>query len=145
MNLSSVSIAAPAVCLAVLLSACGGGGGGGDSGTLRLALTDAPACGFEVRLSTAECTLRGCAESADYEPDDEDEDEDEGKDDDEDRDANSDADERGGGCMASLAGLKRMYGSRWVKYAEDHGIDLDTLITQLSNKLDQAQAGPDGM
>ncbi|MDD5325728.1 MAG: DUF4382 domain-containing protein [Polaromonas sp.] len=35
------------------LAACGGGGGGGggaaaDSGTLRLALTDAPACGFDA-------------------------------------------------------------------------------------------------
>ncbi len=32
------------------LASCGGGGGGGDagsSGTLRLALTDAPACGFD--------------------------------------------------------------------------------------------------
>jgi hypothetical protein len=32
------------------LAACGGGGGGGgtaDSGTLRLALTDAPACGYD--------------------------------------------------------------------------------------------------
>jgi len=39
--------------LALLLTACGGGGGGGDgtagagTGTLRLALTDAPACGYD--------------------------------------------------------------------------------------------------
>jgi len=46
MNLSTASIAAPVACLAVLLSACGGGGGN-DSGMLRLALTDAPACGFD--------------------------------------------------------------------------------------------------
>ena len=54
MNPSSVSITAPAVCLAVLLSACGGGGRGGDSGTLRLALTDAPACGFDSVFITIE-------------------------------------------------------------------------------------------
>ena len=37
------------VTLAALLGACGGGGGGGstDSGTMRLALTDAPACGYD--------------------------------------------------------------------------------------------------
>lgn len=39
--------------LALLLAACGGGGGGADvtagggTGTLRLALTDAPACGYD--------------------------------------------------------------------------------------------------
>jgi len=46
MNRTNVSIAASAASLAVVLSACGGGGGA-DSGTLRLALTDAPACGFD--------------------------------------------------------------------------------------------------
>lgn len=32
---------------AALLAACGGGGGSGDSGSLRVAVTDAPACGFD--------------------------------------------------------------------------------------------------
>ncbi|MBA3056904.1 MAG: DUF4382 domain-containing protein [Gammaproteobacteria bacterium] len=30
------------------LAACGGGGGSADNGTLRLALTDAPACGYDA-------------------------------------------------------------------------------------------------
>ncbi len=34
--------------LVVSLAACGGGGGTADSGTLRLALTDAPACGYDA-------------------------------------------------------------------------------------------------
>ena len=38
---------ATAVAVSALLCACGGGGSGSDSGTLRLALTDAPACGFD--------------------------------------------------------------------------------------------------
>lgn len=38
--------AAAAVSVAALLGACGGGGSS-DSGTLRLALTDAPACGYD--------------------------------------------------------------------------------------------------
>ncbi|WP_119154465.1 DUF4382 domain-containing protein [Caldimonas tepidiphila] len=38
-----------------VLSACGGGGGsGGGEGTLRMALTDAPACGFEEVNVTVE-------------------------------------------------------------------------------------------
>ena len=37
------------------LAACGGGGGGGaDSGTLRLALTDAPSCGYDAVNVTIE-------------------------------------------------------------------------------------------
>lgn len=41
---------------AVTLVACGGGGGGGDSGTgtMRLSLTDAPACGYEEVFVTVE-------------------------------------------------------------------------------------------
>lgn len=31
----------------LLLAACGGGGSDSSSGTLRLALTDAPACGYD--------------------------------------------------------------------------------------------------
>jgi hypothetical protein len=67
MNQSSASIAASAVCLAVLLSACGGGGGG-DSGTLRLALTDAPACGFDrvdVTVQKVRVHKSGSANEAD--------------------------------------------------------------------------------
>ncbi|MCW5651314.1 MAG: DUF4382 domain-containing protein [Ramlibacter sp.] len=45
--------------LALGLTACGGGGGGGDTasgstGTLRLAMTDAPACGFDAVNVTVE-------------------------------------------------------------------------------------------
>ena len=36
------------------LAACGGGGGGADSGTLRLALTDAPSCGYDAVNVTIE-------------------------------------------------------------------------------------------
>lgn len=36
-----------AIGLAALLSACGGGGSGGGTGTLQVALTDAPSCGFD--------------------------------------------------------------------------------------------------
>ena len=39
------------------LAACGGGGSGGsvaDSGTLRLALTDAPSCGYDSVNVTVE-------------------------------------------------------------------------------------------
>lgn len=42
-----------AVVLAVV-AACGGGGGTADSGTLRLALTDAPACGYDEVNVTVE-------------------------------------------------------------------------------------------
>lgn len=44
------------LCLAAL-SACGGGGGGDSTGTLRLALTDAPACGFDAVNITIERIL----------------------------------------------------------------------------------------
>lgn len=36
------------------LAACGGGGGGGETGTLNLALTDAPACGYDAVNVTIE-------------------------------------------------------------------------------------------
>lgn len=44
-----------ASALALGLAACGGGGGGGDStGTLNLALTDAPSCGYDAVNVTVE-------------------------------------------------------------------------------------------
>lgn len=43
-----------AVALLATLAACGGGGDGGGTGTLRLALTDAPACGYESVNVTVE-------------------------------------------------------------------------------------------
>ena len=52
--------AALAGLLALGLAACGGGGGGGGdtasggTGTLRLAMTDAPACGFDTVNVTVE-------------------------------------------------------------------------------------------
>ena len=39
---------------AAVLAACGGGGGGGGDGTLRVALTDAPTCGFDHVFVTVE-------------------------------------------------------------------------------------------
>jgi hypothetical protein len=44
---------ASALVLAGVLAACGGGGGGGGTGTLRLALTDAP-CGYDQVWVTIE-------------------------------------------------------------------------------------------
>jgi len=45
-----------AAALSAVLAACGGGGGGADSGsgmgTLRVALTDAPSCGYEAVFVT---------------------------------------------------------------------------------------------
>src|SRR5438094_584035 len=53
MNLQRQLGFAFATVLLVLIGACGGGGGSAgsssnDSGTLRVALTDAPACGFDA-------------------------------------------------------------------------------------------------
>ena len=50
------------VAASLMLASCGGGGGGGgiggtgtgDSGTMRMALTDAPACGFDAVNVTIE-------------------------------------------------------------------------------------------
>jgi hypothetical protein len=51
-------LAAACGAAALVLAACGGGGGGSDSaggtGTLRLALTDAPACGYDAVNVTIE-------------------------------------------------------------------------------------------
>ncbi|HSW20085.1 MAG TPA: DUF4382 domain-containing protein [Ramlibacter sp.] len=43
-----------AAAAAALLAACGGGAGGGETGTLRVALTDAPACGYDHVWVTVE-------------------------------------------------------------------------------------------
>lgn len=49
--------AASALALPLLLAACGGGGSGSDdagAGTLRVSLTDAPACGYDSVHVTVE-------------------------------------------------------------------------------------------
>ena len=55
----TASLAAVTALATGLLTACGGGGGGGtestplgDTGTLRVALTDAPACGYDAVFVT---------------------------------------------------------------------------------------------
>ncbi|MCW7538596.1 DUF4382 domain-containing protein [Aquabacterium sp. A7-Y] len=60
------------VITATALAACGGGGGGGSDsrseGTMRLALTDAPACGYDavnVTVERIEVNLNGSAEEGD--------------------------------------------------------------------------------
>ncbi|HET9205772.1 MAG TPA: DUF4382 domain-containing protein, partial [Burkholderiaceae bacterium] len=56
---SRLAMACGAAALALAVAACGGGGGGsnepaGGTGTLRLALTDAPACGYDAVNVTIE-------------------------------------------------------------------------------------------
>jgi hypothetical protein len=53
---SSRRLASICAAAAIVLAACGGGGGSSDagSGTLRLALTDAPACGYDAVNVTIE-------------------------------------------------------------------------------------------
>ena len=41
------AVRAATLAVAAIASACGGGGSSSDNGTLRLALTDAPACGYD--------------------------------------------------------------------------------------------------
>jgi hypothetical protein len=43
-----------ASALALGVAACGGGGGGGDTGSLNLAMTDAPSCGYDSVKVTVE-------------------------------------------------------------------------------------------
>lgn len=43
-----------ALAAATLLAACGGGGSSPDTGTMRLSLTDAPACGYDSVFVTVE-------------------------------------------------------------------------------------------
>ena len=67
MNHPHHSLSATAVAASVLLFACGGGAGS-DSGTLRLALTDAPACGFDrvdVTVQKVRVHKSGSASDAD--------------------------------------------------------------------------------
>ncbi|MDD5334345.1 MAG: DUF4382 domain-containing protein [Rhodoferax sp.] len=48
------------------LAACGGGGGSADSGTLRLALTDAPACGYDaVKVTVQKVRVHQSASAGD--------------------------------------------------------------------------------
>ena len=51
----AIPLASTAAAAALLITACGGGGSGSDGpGTLRLALTDAPACGYDNVWVTVE-------------------------------------------------------------------------------------------
>jgi len=52
MHCSRQLLTATSLAVSALLSACGGSGS--DTGTLRLALTDAPACGFDTVFVTIE-------------------------------------------------------------------------------------------
>ena len=60
LNKSKSLASAAALASALLLAACGGGGGGGSAattvpeGTVRLALTDAPSCGYDHVYVTVE-------------------------------------------------------------------------------------------
>lgn len=58
LNKSKSLIGGVAMASALLLAACGGGGGGGTAavpeGTVRLALTDAPSCGYDHVYVTVE-------------------------------------------------------------------------------------------
>lgn len=73
MKMQKTPIALAGLSAAVLLAACGGGGGGGQStdstaGTLKVALTDAPACGFDkvyVTVSKVRVHKSGDAAEAD--------------------------------------------------------------------------------
>lgn len=52
--------------VAILLGSCGGGGGSTSDGTLRLALTDAPACGFDnVYVTVSKVLVHQSAGAAD--------------------------------------------------------------------------------
>ena len=54
--------------LSLLLAACGGGGDSGGSGTLRLALTDAPACGYDkVNVTIEKVRLHQSASASESE------------------------------------------------------------------------------
>ena len=51
--MKSLKLAIP-FALATLIAACGGGGGGTPTGTMRLSLTDSPACGYDNVFVTVE-------------------------------------------------------------------------------------------
>ncbi len=84
MSLAARFIKIAAVCTAALLSACGGGGGGGgtsgggggggggtitDAGTLKVALTDAPACGYnQINVTVQKVRVHQSATAADGDP-----------------------------------------------------------------------------
>ncbi|HEY3633917.1 MAG TPA: DUF4382 domain-containing protein [Caldimonas sp.] len=74
MSLAARFMKIAAVCTAALLSACGGGGGGGggggppvtDAGTLKVALTDGPACGYShIFLTVQKVRVNQSATAAD--------------------------------------------------------------------------------
>jgi hypothetical protein len=74
MSLAARFMKIAAVCTAALLSACGGGGGGGggggppvtDAGTLKVALTDGPACGYsQINLTVQKVRVNQSATAAD--------------------------------------------------------------------------------
>lgn len=70
MKTLKTSIVFAGLSAAVLLAACGGGGGGGDStdstaGTLKVSLTDAPACGFDnVYVTVSKVRVHKSADAA---------------------------------------------------------------------------------
>lgn len=57
------------ISLTALLSACGGGGGDASTGSLRMAVTDAPACGYDhVYVTVTGVQFHQQADAADNDP-----------------------------------------------------------------------------
>ena len=54
MNFFHPRAALGAIALSMLLAACGGGGSGSEPGTMRMSVTDAPACGYDAVNVTIE-------------------------------------------------------------------------------------------
>lgn len=62
-------IALPFVVALAAIAGCGGGGNAGGSGTLRLALTDAPACGYdEVNVTVEKVRVHRSDSAGDADP-----------------------------------------------------------------------------
>ena len=80
MNLSRFVKTALMALAAALLVACGGGGGGGgssgggggvitDAGILKLAITDAPACGYDrINVTVQKVRVHPSSTAADADP-----------------------------------------------------------------------------